>query len=155
MTYFIAFKLGEKLERAYSFIYDNDNVRLYKYLGKRNYNPYSEIYVAFTTSSQIIYDNNVPKIQFSNDVYIDGFKATFYAFKLLHKNESWWGLKPETIFEVIVQLHFKNTSDKPKYYIIFDDRPKYKHIYIIEPITKNEFIKTITEYEALTLWEFI
>jgi hypothetical protein len=154
MTYFIAFKLEERLERAYSFIYENDTVILYKYLGKRNYSPYGDVYVAFTTLSQVIYCNS-PKIQFSNDVYIDGFKATFYAFKLLHKNESWWGLKPETIFEVIVQLYFKNTSDKPKYYIIFDDKPKYKHIYIIEPITKSDFLNIIKEYEASALWSMI
>jgi|GEM_PF-4877522 len=155
MTYFISFRLEEPLERAYSFIYKNDTVKLHKYLGKLNYNPYNDIYIVFVTSSRAVYDNDVPKIKFRNDIYIDGFKATFYAFKLLHKDESWWGLMSETIFEIMLKQHFQNENNKPKYYIIVDEIPQYKHIYIIEPLTKEQFLKVITEYESVVLWELI
>jgi hypothetical protein len=154
MTYFIAFILKDKFERAYLLRYNenSDTIEIIEERRLKN-NPYGDVYITVTLPTQyFIYENNVPKLQFKNKPYINGYEANFYIFKLLHKHDWHWSIDPELLFEIVIERYFNNSQQKPKYYIIFDDRPKYKYIYVIEPLTKYDFMNIIKEYEALALW---
>jgi hypothetical protein len=147
MTYFIAFRLKNKItDKATIFLLKNDEVKVVKEI-KLNYNPYGDIYVVYIFWDDVVNTNVEPIF---DEVYVEGYEVKIYAFRLLK-----YDIQPYTprffpfVFEDNLQI---NNS---QHYIVWYDLDEYKSTYIVEPVSREVFMNVIKQNEIIILWELI
>jgi hypothetical protein len=151
--------LSQGLENyATVFLLQNDNVKPIKVI-YLNYNPYGDIYfirIKYEDFWSSYVSTNLKPLWSEILEYED--LISIFGVKLLYRGIGYSIIyNDRDLFEYVTKKYLQKTKSTiiPEYYFVTNDKYKYKSIYLVNPINKEEAIKIITDNEHIVLWEAI
>jgi len=137
--------------------YQDDTFKFIKvYYGIKN--PYNEIY--FIYLNKVFIDNISSKTVYIKTnvkpLWVSEVKDEIlyiYTVRLLHEKEELFSIDEhdELILELVANKYLKNNV----FHYFLTASSYFKRVYLFEPISKDEAIKIMEEYESTVLWEVI